>query len=174
MTSGVYKRTDWHKQQIRNQYDPEVVGKRKEALERGDKHYHGTPCKVCGSTEKFVSSYGCRPCANKRGKEKLNADALMSKYRKPSILNAKTYRRRSRILNQMPDDADDKKILKFYEEAQRLTKETGIPHQVDHIKPLAKGGLHHQDNLQVLTAKENRDKSDKYESSDNNRHTPWR
>lgn len=31
-------------------------------------------------------------------------------------------------------------------------------HEVDHIIPLAKGGLHHEDNLQYLTVSENRRK----------------
>jgi 5-methylcytosine-specific restriction endonuclease McrA len=29
---------------------------------------------------------------------------------------------------------------------------------VDHIQPIAKGGLHHPDNLQILTMEENRKK----------------
>ena len=48
----------------------------------------------------------------------------------------------------------------FYEEARRLSKETGVLHHVDHIVPLAKGGLHCQTNLQVLTAVENIQKGD--------------
>jgi len=46
-------------------------------------------------------------------------------------------------------------IRLIYEECQRISKETGIPHHVDHIIPLALGGLHHPSNLQILTAKEN-------------------
>jgi hypothetical protein len=34
-------------------------------------------------------------------------------------------------------------------------------YEVDHITPLAKGGLHHQDNLQYLTLTENRIKGDR-------------
>ena len=36
-----------------------------------------------------------------------------------------------------------------------------IPHEVDHIIPICKGGLHHPDNLQILTMKENREKGGK-------------
>ena len=35
------------------------------------------------------------------------------------------------------------------------TKHTGIPHHVDHKYPLSKGGKHHPDNLQILTAEQN-------------------
>lgn len=41
-------------------------------------------------------------------------------------------------------------MAKMITEARRLGKTTGIPHSVDHIIPLAKGGWHHQDNLQII------------------------
>jgi 5-methylcytosine-specific restriction endonuclease McrA len=42
-----------------------------------------------------------------------------------------------------------------------LSSILGIPHEVDHIIPLAKGGLHHPSNLQVIPASVNRRKSAK-------------
>jgi hypothetical protein len=42
-----------------------------------------------------------------------------------------------------------------------LTETTGIMHHLDHIVPLAKGGIHHPINCQVITAEENCSKSDK-------------
>jgi 5-methylcytosine-specific restriction endonuclease McrA len=47
------------------------------------------------------------------------------------------------------------KIYKIYERSRMLTEMTGIQHHVDHIVPISKGGLHHPDNLQILTAEEN-------------------
>lgn len=56
-------------------------------------------------------------------------------------------------------------IEAFYKEAARLTKETGIRHEVDHIIPLQGEfvcGLHHEGNLQILTRSENARKRNKY------------
>lgn len=63
-----------------------------------------------------------------------------------------------------PPWADRDKIREFYSEANRLTKSTGIRHEVDHIHPL-KGdnfcGLHCEYNLQILTRAENASKKNK-------------
>lgn len=65
-------------------------------------------------------------------------------------------RREARKKNQTPVDADFELIREFYRKARALTLRTGIEHQVDHVVALANGGLHHQDNLQILTAEANR------------------
>ncbi len=58
---------------------------------------------------------------------------------------------------------NEKKQLEYiYKKSRSLTELTGIPHEVDHIKPLVKGGLHHPDNLQILTRSENRSKGDSW------------
>ena len=64
-------------------------------------------------------------------------------------------RRNARKLNQTPPDADFNKIQEFYIKRDVLNKLTGIKHEVDHIIPLSRGGLHHQDNLQILTKSQN-------------------
>ena len=50
-------------------------------------------------------------------------------------------------------------IKNYYLEAQLLSEQTGVPHEVDHIIPLCRGGWHHPFNLQVLPRYENRVKS---------------
>ena len=49
----------------------------------------------------------------------------------------------------------------IYAEASRLSQETGIIHEVDHIVPRKHGGLHHPDNLQILTRDANHKKGAK-------------
>jgi hypothetical protein len=63
--------------------------------------------------------------------------------------------------------ADDAAINALYAEAERLTRETGIPHEVDHIYPIqgkTVTGLHHQDNLRVVPRSVNRSKGNKMPS----------
>ena len=64
-----------------------------------------------------------------------------------------------------PAWADKKTIKEFYRVAKKLTENTGIPHQVDHIIPLRGElvcGLHVENNLQILTKAENIYKSNYY------------
>ena len=56
--------------------------------------------------------------------------------------------------NQTPIDIDIKELQEFY-----LKCPAG--HEVDHIMPVSKGGLHCIGNLQYLTISENRKKSNK-------------
>lgn len=60
--------------------------------------------------------------------------------------------------------ADFDRIREIYREARRLTLETGVKHEVDHIIPVQGKivtGLHVPENLRVVTKAENRRKSNK-------------
>lgn len=54
---------------------------------------------------------------------------------------------------------DKAKIEAVYAFARHLTELTGTLYEVDHVIPLAKGGLHHQDNLVAMVAALNRRKA---------------
>lgn len=51
--------------------------------------------------------------------------------------------------------------LEIYKQCYLQSHATRIPHHVDHRIPLSKGGAHHPDNLQILTATENLKKGSK-------------
>ena len=53
-----------------------------------------------------------------------------------------------------------------YLECERINRETGIEHHVDHIWPLSQGGPHLWFNLQLLTAEENLSKGGKFRDCD--------
>ena len=76
----------------------------------------------------------------------------------PHIINALIAKRTARKLHATPAWANQEAIQAIYAEAARLTRETGIPHEVDHIYPLQSDivcGLHCETNLQILTKTEN-------------------
>ena len=147
-----------------NQYSGVGRQNRLQAIEEGKKTYIGsTACKHCGSYEKYVSTSSCAPCLKRKGLEKLNNKELMAPYRTKEKANNKTYRYRAKKYSDAAvlTQEEHERILTIYKECAKLTEETGVQHHVDHIHPISKGGKHHPDNLQILTATENIRKSNK-------------
>lgn len=83
------------------------------------------------------------------------------------VVAARNAARKTAKASATPAWSDLGAIREFYVEAARLTAETGIQHEVDHIVPL-KGvnvcGLHVDYNLQILTRAENARKRNKMPS----------
>lgn len=62
--------------------------------------------------------------------------------------------------------ADKNKIKELYDHCKKLTEETGIKYHVDHIVPLRHNkvcGLHVENNLRIITADENLQKSNDFD-----------
>lgn len=77
-----------------------------------------------------------------------------------------TTAREKRCVLATPTWADRELIKELYALAKKLTEQTGIPHEVDHVVPLQGknvSGLHVENNLQVISAEENRRKSNKFQ-----------
>lgn len=162
---------------------------RKEAQERGLKRYFtGKPCKRGHVAERQVSNWVCLECDNTEEKRadraatakewrennrdyknayrrlwsKENKDKL-KKYRQTTT--NKAYRRevtaKRRALKKGWSDnwtpTEKLAVNIIYEEASLL----GSNFEVDHIVPLAKGGSHTADNLQIITKAHHAPKLDK-------------
>jgi hypothetical protein len=127
------------------------------ALKEGRKIYVGNPHK-CGGVIRYVISGTCQYCCVSSARHKLY-DGTMMKYESKT-----TPRRRQRIREQTPTLTPEQKldIIEVYKLRDRLTQDTGITHEVDHIVPISKGGSHTPDNLQVITKDANRRKYNKY------------
>lgn len=101
-------------------------------------------------------------------KEYISAYIKAKRQANPEIVNAQNAKRRSAKLKRTPNwltSEDWSAIQAFYTEAARLSRVTGIPHEVDHIIPLQGkivSGLHVPSNLQILTESENCSKNNKY------------
>lgn len=76
------------------------------------------------------------------------------KKHKRAIANEAWQRYHAKQKQQTPVDADLVAIQRIYENCP-------VGYEVDHIVPISKGGLHHQDNLQYLTKEANRRKGNK-------------
>ena len=58
------------------------------------------------------------------------------------------------------------KIKDLANRCRQRTKRTGVKHNLDHIQPLAKGGLHASWNMQIITEEENLQKGDNFRLED--------
>jgi 5-methylcytosine-specific restriction endonuclease McrA len=111
-------------------------------------------CLQCGEPHRNARfcSYSC---SNQWRAEHVSPEVLAERKERHRVKNLVSVRRyQARRAQQMPDDADQEKIKAIY---------AACPdgHEVDHIIPISRGGLHHQDNLQYLLKRDNRRKSNK-------------
>ena len=120
-------------------------------------------CRTCGTTNRRFrqdksrhgtefSYWKCVTCENTMARERHAKKKHDPVYRGKKNTHRNAYRARLSI----PHNADLVKINEIY-------KNCPDGHEVDHIIPLSRGGLHHQDNLQYLTREQNRSKSNKIE-----------
>jgi len=105
--------------------------------------------KSCGCLQKERSSEANKGKNNNRYKHGLSGTK--------GYICAKAQRRHFKRLNQTPPDAIMDLIQAYY-----TVSETMEGYEVDHWKPLSKGGLHHENNLQLLPKYLNASKSNKW------------
>lgn len=101
---------------------------------------------------------------------KASARSRTSKWRaanRPTV-NAKTAARRAALLKRLPPwvtESDQECMRLMYAVAARVSRETGIRHEIDHCIPLQGSevcGLHVPANLQLMNSFDNRSKGNKF------------
>lgn len=121
-------------------------------------------CEVCGICKKHVyyQYFIGGVCFSCKGVKVIDQGGF------ECVRGGNTYRYRSeayaRLRQATPTWVDPAELGKFRQEARRLTKETGIPHHVDHIWPIIHEdfcGLNVPWNLRVIPAKKNMSKHNK-------------
>ena len=132
-----------------------------EALVKNTKCLHGVRklCKSCNviRVQKRVDPETKAAYDKKRRVEKLEELRSYDKERsrlphRKAAKSEHTRRRKANLRGATPDDYDRDGVMAMYLLAQKLTKLTGVEMHVDHIVPLAAGGVHDVKNLQLLAA----------------------
>lgn len=103
-----------------------------------------------------------------QNKERLAKQAAEWTRKNSGVKQAAKARRLAAKIQATPIWADLTAIAAIYTDAARLTRETGIPHEVDHVVPLRSPlvcGLHIACNLQILTKTENRRKHNRFQAA---------
>ncbi len=85
-------------------------------------------------------------------------------------VNAQNSKRRASKLKATPSWADQDQIKRIYVACAKISEQTGTKHHVDHIIPLQGEnvcGLHVENNLAIIPAKMNLQKSNKFRQKNN-------
>lgn len=106
-------------------------------------------CNFCGN--QYVKAEKCWFCRRLYEKD----------WRRMNPSKARLYNDKKRANTPSLTKDQMRKISEIYMTARAKTLATGIPHHVDHIRPVSKGGKHVPENLRVITATENLKKSNK-------------
>lgn len=106
-------------------------------------------CPTCGVQHRRI-----KYCADECNPNRLKLSTEEKKHYTRAKKNEAWARYMAKKKNQTPENADIPAIQKFYLNCP-------VGHEVDHITPISKGGLHSLENLQYLTISENRKKSNK-------------
>jgi len=157
-----------------------------EALRQGVTYYFtGKPCKHGHLSERFAKNKNCRECLRlrnrartkqgywldygdeaykqrKRDRAKRYADSAAHKR---GVANRRYHERKARVATRQGVT----ELRRVRLEAQLLSIDTGVKHEVDHIIPLINDlvcGLDVPNNVQILTKAENRRKAGRFDQDE--------
>lgn len=144
------------KKQNRTEYLRQYKLKNRDRIREVSKRYEKKNVKIYRERSKIW---------REANREKTRASDKKYRQRRPDIKAAGCSKWRAKKLQATPIWANAKVIKIFYKLAKLLTELTGIKYHVDHVIPLRNKlvcGLHVEHNLQIITAKENMSKSNRF------------
>lgn len=168
---------------------PYTIISRTDAKAQGlTRYYTGKPCKYGHVVQRHVTSGTCCECQHlylqkhrltEQGKtaHRINQQRYQ-KTEKGRMCDLKKYAKNPHrsiaaiISSKYPaavfplTASAQKRIASLYRLAYALRQRTGHGWDVDHCYPLARGGVHHPDNLMVLPASLNRKKHKRFDPND--------
>ena len=164
---------------------------RQEALNIGYlRYYTGKPCKHGHVAERYTTSRQCVECNAVRWKnepverrrrywknyytEEVKVRRTEKAKQRRSLNPYKSKRHRAAYKKRLRQATirckqDKIKVKAIYLKAQQMTIDSGIEYHIDHIIPLAHPdvcGLHTACNLQIIRAKENREKAQSFDPAE--------
>lgn len=161
-----------------------------EALRQGVTYYFtGKPCKHGHVSERFAQNRNCRECLRIRNRKRTHTkdywiDYGDEQYKEHKRRNARKYYqtrahkravRQRRLFEKASRVATPKGVTELRRirlEAQLLSIDTGVKHEVDHIIPLIHDlccGLTVPANMQILTKAQNRRKARRFNQEEQSR-----
>lgn len=153
-----------------------------EALRQGVTYYFtGKPCKHGHLSERFAKNKNCRECLRIRNRARTKqgywqdyGDEAYRQYKrdrakryaqstnhKQGVARRRYFERKARVATR----EGVKELRRLRLEAQLLSLDTGVKHEIDHIIPLIHSqvcGLDVPDNVQILTKRQNRRKAARF------------
>lgn len=138
--------------------------------EANKRTYEKNKAKVLATAARYREAHKAEERAARRAhylrnREKVARDTKAYREANPGLYAAAGAKRRATERKATVAWANLEKIAEIYEIAARLTRETGVPHEVDHFYPIQGKtvcGLHCEANLQILTMVENRSKANRH------------
>ena len=130
-------------------------------------YYEANGDKIKAEKKAYYEANADKIKAEKKAYREANADKIKARQKvwrenNLELRNFLEQKRRALKIPALLPTTDDGLIKKLYKQRAEMSKKRGEEYHVDHIIPLSIGGAHHQDNMRVITAKENLEKRDKY------------
>ena len=129
--------------------DPDYVQKLRDNAKR---HYHSVQKQ---DDKQMLFKYEKNAEYQKNNRKRINRIRRAFNARNPGYGREHVVARRAHMRHSELTPHEQQQVRAIYKLRTLLSRATGVMYHVDHHIPLKEGGLHHPDNLWIITAEEN-------------------